>query len=147
MMYARLAAFAGAATMVLCGAVHAAPPAQPALAPAQPMVVATVVQLPVRPMTVAETPAVRDGGMQMAMNTFDGPRPGSRPGTMPGNTIAPGPFSSYLLSATRAVQDVGSFWSGPEEAPKISEAPLPGALWLFGSALLAFLAISVRRKF
>ena len=33
------------------------------------------------------------------------------------------------------------------ETGKASEAPLPGALWLFGSALLAFLGISARRRF
>lgn len=33
------------------------------------------------------------------------------------------------------------------ETRKASEAPLPGALWLFGSALLAFLGISARRRF
>lgn len=28
-----------------------------------------------------------------------------------------------------------------------SDVPLPGALWLFGSALLVFVGISARRKF
>ena len=32
-------------------------------------------------------------------------------------------------------------------AGKASDAPLPGALWLFGGALLAFLGISARRRF
>jgi hypothetical protein len=32
-------------------------------------------------------------------------------------------------------------------AGKTSDAPLPGALWLFGGALLAFVGISARRRF
>ncbi|MEJ5990287.1 hypothetical protein WG902_09835 [Ramlibacter sp. PS3R-8] len=34
-----------------------------------------------------------------------------------------------------------------DAAEKTPEAPLPGALWLFASALLAFLGISARRRF
>ena len=39
--------------------------------------------------------------------------------------------------------------SAVQEEPnrKTTEAPLPGALWLFGSALLAFLGICARRRF
>jgi hypothetical protein len=56
------------------------------------------------------------------------------------------PFYSYLLSAGQYVLEVGSF-SGPYAAsPQVSDVPLPGAIWLFGSGLVAFLVIAGRHK-
>jgi hypothetical protein len=153
MMYARLAALASAVTMILCGSVQAALPAPASLPPTPAIAVKAVaermpgVELPAQTKAVADTAALREGAVHVAMTNFDGPRPGARPGAIQGQGVAADPVSSYLLSATRYAQDVGSFWSGPAQSSDISEVPLPGALWLFGSALLAFLAISVRRKF
>lgn len=76
--------------------------------------------------------------------------------------VVGGPGSTYARGGNIvAVSDVASpsARSGWTTAPstrepiysietgKASEAPLPGALWLFGSALLAFLGISARRRF
>ena len=58
-----------------------------------------------------------------------------------------GLFRSYLLDAGRYVVDVGSFAHARPVLTTISAVPLPGALWLIGSALVVFLGISARRKF
>lgn len=55
-------------------------------------------------------------------------------------------FSTYLLGAGRYVLAVGSFAHAQQEVPASSPVPLPGALWLFASALFVFLGISVRRS-
>lgn len=129
MLYARLAVM-GAATLALCGAVHAAVPADPSLSPSR----AIGASAGAEPIVVG-------------VNTFDGARPAARAAAVQGD----GPqdaASSYLVSTTRYAQDVGTFRSPTDVAPKaIPNVPLPGALWLFGSSLLAFLAIAVRRKF
>jgi hypothetical protein len=55
------------------------------------------------------------------------------------------PFHVALLSAgPHNLQ----FDKGPPSSvsPKVSAVPLPGALWLFGSALLAFLGFAKRRR-
>ena len=59
----------------------------------------------------------------------------------------PFPLYAYLLSAGQYVLEIGTLPDQSTVANKISAVPLPGALWLFGSALLAFLGISSRRKF
>ena len=59
----------------------------------------------------------------------------------------PIPLYAYLLSAGQYVLEIGTLPDQSTVANKISAVPLPGALWLFGSALLAFLGISSRRKF
>jgi len=57
------------------------------------------------------------------------------------------PLYAYLLSAGQYVLEIGTLPDQSTVANKMSAVPLPGALWLFGSALLAFLGISSRRKF
>jgi hypothetical protein len=56
------------------------------------------------------------------------------------------PLHAYLLSAGQYVLDVGTLAQQRSGAPTVSAVPLPGALWLFATALLAFLGISGRRK-
>lgn len=145
MKSSRLAALAGASTLALCGLVHAAGPAHPSLGESSGAERIAAVQLPA---AVGQPAVLRADAVQVAVNTFDATSPAARAAAADGDAIPRNPFSSYLLSATRYVQDVGTFRSPADTTPKkISDAPLPGALWLFGSALLAFLAISVRRKF
>jgi hypothetical protein len=55
------------------------------------------------------------------------------------------PFFTYLLTAGQYVLVINNFFAG-SVSTNIAAVPLPGAMWLFGSALLAFLAISSRRK-
>jgi hypothetical protein len=55
------------------------------------------------------------------------------------------PFYSYLLSAGEDVLQLGSAPKQQAAAP-VSAVPLPGAIWLFGSALVAFLCIAGRRR-
>lgn len=122
MSYPRLAVL-GAAAVVLSGSLHAAAPAASSLAAA-----------PV-PSAIVHADAV-----QLAVNTYDATAPLAR-------AAAPQRRGSSD-AAPSYVQDVGTSWSRSATAPQLADAaPLPGALWLFGSALLAFLAISVRRKF
>jgi hypothetical protein len=56
------------------------------------------------------------------------------------------PLYSYLITAGQYVLEVGTFSDSPAVSAKVSPAPLPGAMWLFGSALMAFLWISGRRR-
>jgi hypothetical protein len=64
-------------------------------------------------------------------------------GTTPASDF---PFYSYLLGAGQFVLEVGTFASQPPVSAKVSALPLPGATWLFGSGLLAFLWISARHR-
>ena len=59
------------------------------------------------------------------------------------NTI---PFYTYLLGAGQYVLQLTTLPTQFSISTQISAVPLPGAIWLFGSALLAFLGISARRK-
>lgn len=56
------------------------------------------------------------------------------------------PLHAYLLSAGHYVLEVGSLSEAAATPSEVANVPLPGALWLFGSALVAFLGISSRRK-
>ena len=67
-----------------------------------------------------------------------------------------GPGEARIMVVSDAAPSMRSGWSDAPStrepiysstAGKSSEAPLPGALWLFGGALLAFLGISARRRF
>jgi hypothetical protein len=122
MINARLAVLAGAATVAFAGFAHAAtgPVRAPAaLSAAQPA-----------------TPAMQVVG--------DGVVPAAYPGDgriMVVSDAAP----SMRASWTNAPSPREPLYSNA--AGKTSEAPLPGALWLFGGALLAFLGISARRRF
>jgi hypothetical protein len=121
MINARLAVLAGAATVAFAGFTHAAtgPVRAPALSAAQPA-----------------TPAMQVVG--------DGVVPASYAGDsriMVVSDAAPAMRASW----TNAPSQREPLYSNA--AGKTSEAPLPGALWLFGGALLAFLGISARRRF
>ena len=63
---------------------------------------------------------------------------------IPGNNLVP--FFSYLLTAGQYVLVINTLAGQMNISTNIAAVPLPGAMWLFGSALLAFLAISSRRK-
>lgn len=63
---------------------------------------------------------------------------------VPGNNLIP--FFSYLLTAGQYVLQINTLPGQMNVSTNIAAVPLPGAMWLFGSALLAFLAISSRRK-
>lgn len=60
------------------------------------------------------------------------------------NNLAP--YFSYLLTAGQYVLEINTQPGQHSISTAISVVPLPGALWLFGTALLAFLGISSRRK-
>jgi hypothetical protein len=63
---------------------------------------------------------------------------------VPGNNLVP--FFSFLLTAGQYVLQINTLAGQMSVSTNIAAVPLPGAMWLFGSALLAFLAISSRRK-
>ena len=63
---------------------------------------------------------------------------------VPGNNLIP--YFSYLLTAGQYVLQINTLAGQMNISTNIAAVPLPGAMWLFGSALLAFLAISSRRK-
>lgn len=56
------------------------------------------------------------------------------------------PFYRSLVGAGEYVLDVGTLSAGAQASPRPSAVPLPGAMWLFGSALLAFMWISGRHR-
>lgn len=56
------------------------------------------------------------------------------------------PIHAYLLSAGEYVLAVGTLAAEVPPSTQVSAVPLPGAIWLFGSALLAFLGISSRHR-
>jgi hypothetical protein len=115
---ARAAVLAGIATLALSGFAHAAGPLR---APAA----MTEVQPSSSAMKVID-PAARPRRAELVV-VSDVKAPAAR------STWAEAP-------ATR-----DSFYS-PTAQPS-EAAPLPGALWLFGSALLVFIGISARRRF
>jgi hypothetical protein len=63
---------------------------------------------------------------------------------VPGNNLVP--FFSFLLTAGQYVLQINTLAAQMNISTNIAAVPLPGAMWLFGSALLAFLGISGRRK-
>jgi hypothetical protein len=63
---------------------------------------------------------------------------------VPGNNLIP--FFSFLLTAGQYVLEINTLPGQMNISTNIAAVPLPGAMWLFGSALLAFLGISSRRK-
>ena len=132
MIKPRLAALLGAAALAATGFCHAAAVPLKAAPPASaPAVYAPAAGLEVSP-SEGELPIMADIAATPAAHA------------------APGkddPFYTSLLDAGRFVLDVGSFSQQRAQPRAVSAAPLPGALWLFGSALLAFLAIAGRRKF
>jgi hypothetical protein len=63
---------------------------------------------------------------------------------VPGNNLIP--FFNFLLTAGQYVLQINTLPGQMNVSTNIAAVPLPGAVWLFGSALLAFLGMSARRK-
>ena len=63
---------------------------------------------------------------------------------VPGNNLIP--FFSFLLTTGQYVLQINTLQGQMNVSTNIAAVPLPGAMWLFGSALLAFLGVSARRK-
>jgi opacity protein-like surface antigen len=63
---------------------------------------------------------------------------------VPGNNLIP--FFTFLLTAGQYVLQINTLPGQMNVSTNIAAVPLPGAMWLFGSALLAFLGMSARRK-
>jgi hypothetical protein len=61
-----------------------------------------------------------------------------------GNNLIP--FFTFLLTAGQYVLQINTLPGQFNVSTNIAAVPLPGAMWLFGSALLAFLGMSARRK-
>jgi hypothetical protein len=131
MMMPRLAALMGAAALVAAGWCHAAAVPLKALPPASAPVA-----------FAAAAHEATEPGRELPVGLAIAAAPAPLPAPARDD-----PFYTSLLEAGRFVLDVGSFSQQRAPARTLSAAPLPGALWLFGSALLAFLAIAGRRKF
>jgi hypothetical protein len=63
---------------------------------------------------------------------------------VPGNNLVP--FFAFLLTAGQYVLQINTLPGQMNISTNIAAVPLPGALWLFGSALVGFLGFSSRRK-
>lgn len=126
MLLARLAAIGAAATLASAGVAHAVTgPVEQAP------------KVPSSPVSASIAPTPPTGGA---------PQPGAKGAKDAKDAKDASPLHSYLIGAGQYVLDVGTL-SGQQTQPStVSDVPLPGALWLFGSALLAFLGISSRRK-
>jgi hypothetical protein len=121
MINARLAAWGVAAVLAVAGTAHAAGPVRAHLA------------------APAAQPA--DEGMTMVK----GPATAFK---QKGEILAVSDIAASSGRPTRAeAPDAAEPFYSNGAAKTTSETPLPGALWLFGGALLAFLGISARRRF
>jgi len=56
------------------------------------------------------------------------------------------PFHAQLLGAGQDVLEIDSPKGQPPVSNQVSAVPLPGAMWLFGTALLAFIGIASRHR-
>lgn len=161
MMKARLAAFGVAATLASAGIAHAAAVSlrqEPQVAPAPHGAPAGARHEPVA-QKIGTAPIYLTGGAvrdDRAPHAADGAGEASAivPPPVPEHVRTAehalkqgSPLHSYLLSAGEYVLEVGTLSDQHTARSRISDVPLPGAIWLFGSALLAFLGISSRRKF
>jgi hypothetical protein len=63
---------------------------------------------------------------------------------VPGNNLIP--FFATLLTAGQYVLQINTLPGQMNVSTNIAAVPLPGALWLFGSAVLGFLGFTSRRK-
>ena len=63
---------------------------------------------------------------------------------VPGNNLVP--FFTFLLTAGQYVLQINTLKDEMNISTNIAAVPLPGAVWLFGSGLLAFLGVASRRK-
>jgi hypothetical protein len=120
MMNTRAAVLAGIAALALSGFAHAAGPVR----------------------TPAAVPAAQPASS--AMRVIDGPvaRPRRAELVVVSDIAAPSARGTW----TEAPAARESFYSNAAGQPAEAK-PLPGALWLFGSALLVFIGISARRRF
>ena len=92
---------------------------------------------------VAAAALVFAGSAAAAVEAADAPAaPAPPPALIVTTVLQEEPLQAYLLSAGVYVLEVGSLSTPAKADPGKSEVPLPGALWLFGSALVAFLGIS-----
>lgn len=120
MNIARAAVLAGIATLAFSGFVHAAGPLR-----------APAVEPEAKPAS-------------SAMKVIDGSAARPRRAELVVVSDVKAPSARSTWSEPPATRE--SFYSNA--AGKTPEAaPLPGALWLFGSALLVFIGISARRRF
>jgi hypothetical protein len=121
MITKRLAALGVAALLAIAGAAHAV------VGPVRAHL-ATVAEPANATMKAVHAPAMaatkRDGAV-VAVADIAGP--------------------SVRSARAAAPKTAEPFYS--DEPAKAADTPLPGALWLFGGALLAFLGISARRRF
>ena len=163
MMKARLAAFGIAATLASAGVAHAAavpqrpePHVAPAThgAPAGTRHEAAEQKIGTDPVPVSGVTAARDDAVSPAIEGVGAAAAVIAPPPVPEHVRTAeralksgSPLHSYLLSAGEYVLKVGTLSEQHTAPSRISDVPLPGAIWLFGSALLAFLGISSRRKF
>jgi hypothetical protein len=161
MTKARLAAFVVAATLASTGIAHAAPvplrqepqvAAAPHAAPAGARREPVAQKVGTDPVHLTGIAAVRDDAFAPAANGV-GEAAAIVPPPVPEHVRTAeralksgSPLHSYLLSAGEYVLQVGTLSEQYTAPSRIADVPLPGAIWLFGSALLAFLGISSRRK-
>lgn len=163
MMKARLAAFGVAAILASAGAAHAAavsPPQEPRVAPATHGTPAdgrhevAAQKIGTHPVHATGIGAIPDDDAAPAATNGVVAAAGIVPPPVPEHVRTAeralksgSPLHSYLLSAGEYVLKVGTLSEQHTAPSRMSDVPLPGAIWLFGSALLAFLGISSRRKF
>lgn len=131
MMKARLAATLAAALLAMAGTAQAAPVSlrQPAPVPPAQVPPHAVPEGGVPPQAVFQLPTLAEDARA--------PQPAAS---------EEAPLHKYLIGAGQYVLEVGTLSEAKAPSSTVSDVPLPGAVWLFGSALLAFLAISSRRK-
>jgi hypothetical protein len=63
---------------------------------------------------------------------------------VPARNLAP--LHTHLLSAGQYVLEVATTPAAAPVSKQVSAVPLPGAMWLFGTALVAFIGIASRHK-
>lgn len=135
MMQARLKALGGIAALAAAGFGHAEPAARPA-------------PVAVRSAAVVAVPAgaMKDVSLHAAAGSFVSVRDAS-PVVAMASAEAKAQSRATDLPLGRSLVALGTVATEPEPEPSATAVPLPGALWLFASALLVFLGISARRSF
>jgi hypothetical protein len=116
-----------AVTLALAGTVHASA--------ASPQAAGAIADAPVQVAQLDLSKVQRVSAQAVQARMSDSPVRAAAPGRDV-------PIYSQLLGAGSGSLQLDK--SGKQNAR--AEAPLPGAIWLFGSALLAFLCIAGRRR-
>jgi hypothetical protein len=99
---------------------------------------------PTQPGTTAAY-ALRIGtDASAAPDSFRAPLAGRPQANVPAGSQAP--LLTQLLNAGQHVLQIDTLAGQLSASTQMTAVPLPGAIWLFGSALLAFLGISSRRR-